>query len=221
MHRELATLGRLSLRTREPALAVRGTFTSTRTLPRLDGKMICRYFAVSHSTRRAVTIISSFTEQHLQELGFAGFCSRRALPRGGGPVPSFSGVYAVTLGSSTHTFLDRSVGGHFKRNDPTVSPDKLTAKWVEGTATLYIGRANDLRKRIDLLARYGRGEPVAHQGGRYLWQLAEHGELLVSWRPEADPVQAETELLEDFESTVGQLPFANLVRGTSAQPLAA
>lgn len=72
--------------------------------------------------------MSSFTEQHLQDLGFAGFCSLRALPRGRGPVPSVSGVYAVTLGSSTHTFIDRSVGGHFRRNDPTVSPDKLTAK---------------------------------------------------------------------------------------------
>jgi hypothetical protein len=202
-------------------IAVRATSTRTRTLPSLDGKQFCRYFAVFHSTGKAVTIVSGFTEQHLQDLGFTGFCSLSVLPRGGGPVPSVSGVYAVTLGSSTHTFLDRSAGGHFKRNDPTVSPDKLTAKWVEGTATLYIGRANDLRKRIDLLARYGRGEPVAHQGGRYLWQLAEHGELLVCWRPEADPVQAETELLEDFESTVGQLPCANLVRGTRAQPLAA
>jgi hypothetical protein len=165
--------------------------------------------------------MSTFNQQHLRDLGFTEFRSLRALPRGAGPVPNISGVYAVTLESSTHTFLDRSVGGHFKRKDPTVSTDKLTTKWVEGTATLYIGRASDLRKRIDLLARYGRGEPVAHQGGRYLWQLAEHGELRVCWRPEADPIRAETELLDDFESVVGQLPFANLIRGTRAPALAA
>lgn len=165
--------------------------------------------------------MSSFNEQHLRELRFKGFRSLHALPRGAGPIPSVSGVYAVTLESSTHTFLERSVGGYFKRSDPTVSRETLAAKWVEGTATLYIGRASDLRKRVDLLARYGRGEPVAHRGGRYLWQLAEHGQLRVCWRPEADPIQVETELLEDFESAVGQLPFANLVRGTKAQPLAA
>jgi hypothetical protein len=165
--------------------------------------------------------MSRFNEQHLKELGFTGFLSLRALTRGAAPIPSDAGVYAVTLESTTHSFLDRSVGGHFTRSDPTVSLAALAAKWAEETATLYIGRASDLRKRVDLLARYGRGEPVAHRGGRYLWQLAEHAQLRVCWRPETDPTRAETELLEDFESAVWQLPFANLVRGTKAQPLAA
>ena len=66
--------------------------------------------------------MSRFNEQHLKELGFTGFLSLRALPRGAAQVPSVSGVYAVTLESSTHSFLDRSVGGHFKQSDPTVSP---------------------------------------------------------------------------------------------------
>lgn len=130
-------------------------------------------------------------------------------------------MYAVTLSSRTHSFLDRSVGGHFKQSDPTVSPAALAAKWAEETATLYIGRASDLRSRVDLLARYGRGQPVAHRGGRYLWQLAEHAQLRVCWRHEPDPVRAEAELLDELESAVGQLPFASLVRGTKAQPLAA
>lgn len=165
--------------------------------------------------------MSRFTEQHLKELGFTGFLSLHALTRGAAPIPSIPGVYAVTLSSRTHSFLDRSVGGHFKRSDPTVSPAALAANWAEETETLYIGRASDLRGRVDLLARYGRGEPVAHRGGRYLWQLAEHAQLRVCWRHDSDPVRAEAELIEEFESAIGQLPFANLVRGTKAHPLAA
>jgi hypothetical protein len=79
---------------------------------------------------------------------------------------------------------------------------------------MYIGRAGDLNSRIRLLRRYGQGEPVGHQGGRYLWQLAAHRQLRVAWRLEDDPVSAEAVLLADFERTTGGLPFANLVRGT-------
>src|SRR3954454_22296063 len=104
-----------------------------------------------------------FDQQHLSESGFTGFLRLRALSRGCAQIPARSGIYAVILESPASGFLARSVGGHFKGNDPTVAIDALDAKWLDDVATVYVGRANDLRRRLDLLARYGRGEPVAHQ----------------------------------------------------------
>jgi hypothetical protein len=40
-----------------------------------------------------------------------------------------------------------------------------------------------------MLARYGRGEPVAHQGGRYLWPIAEHDSLRVAWKLDPRPAR--------------------------------
>jgi len=153
-----------------------------------------------------------FDQSHLLALGFTGF---RALQTAeAAHIPRCPGTYAVLLDPPLRSFLDRSVGGHFKGRDPTVGVDELSAKWVPSTPTMYIGRAGDLHSRIRLLRRYGQGEPVPHQGGRYLWQLSAHTRLQVAWRLEDDPVTAEAALLADFERTMGRLPFANLVRGT-------
>ena len=156
-----------------------------------------------------------FDQAHLQPLGFTGFRPLRNAADGT-CAPAASGVYAVLLDPPEAAFIEQSVGGHFKRKDPTVKVAALMAKWLTGTPTMYIGRANNLRSRIKLLARYGRGEPVPHQGGRYMWQLASHRALTVAWRLEDDPVSAESSILEEFEHAFGRLPFANLVRGARA-----
>jgi hypothetical protein len=158
-----------------------------------------------------------FDRAHLRDLGFRGFRSLSTAVDAA-DVPRSSGVYVVLLDPPIRAFLEQSVGGHFKGKDPTVAIETLEAKWVSDSPTMYIGRAGNLNSRIKLLARYGRGEPVAHQGGRYLWQLTDYVRLQVAWLLAADPVSAEATLLEDFENVLGQLPFANLVRG--AQPVA-
>jgi hypothetical protein len=161
---------------------------------------------------------TSFDRQDLSTRGFVGFQFLRQFPRRCSHVPSGSGIYVVTLDSPAVGFLEQSVGGHFKASNPTVPVALLVDKWFDGVSTIYIGRATDLRKRIDLLARYGRGEAVAHQGGRLMWQLAEHDMLRVAWKLDPDPVRTEAELLDEFEAAFGRLPFANLVRGV--RPLA-
>lgn len=161
-----------------------------------------------------------FNQDHLSLAGFSGWEPLRELLTSAEGVPTSSGIYVVLRAVGPVTFRSVSVGGHFKGKEPTVPEEALRAKWLDSVATLYIGRANNLRARLKLLARYGNGEPVAHQGGRYLWQLSDCEFLLFGWRLENDPVLAEQQLLEEFEAAYGQLPFANLVRGTSSLAVA-
>jgi len=60
---------------------------------------------------------------------------------------------------------------------------------------------------------FGAGEPVGHRGGRYIWQLSDHRDLLVCWcavldRPARD---VERELIACFAGVHGCRPFAIFV----------
>ena len=83
---------------------------------------------------------------------------------------------------------------------------------VPGPAVLYVGRSANLRDRLGLLARFGRGDAVGHWGGRYLWQLDDADRLLVAWQETADQRAREAELIADFEAAFATLPFANIHR---------
>jgi hypothetical protein len=156
-----------------------------------------------------------FTIDHLKDLGLIGFAPLAGLPKGCRSLPAEPGVYVVVCDpASTHGYLDRSVGGRFNGQDGTVDVPTLIDAWVPGPNCLYIGQTTTrLRSRVDRLVAYGRGEPVGHRGGRYLWQLQQHRELLIAWRVDDDPIRAESELLDAFEARYGRLSFANLVRG--------
>jgi transcriptional regulator with XRE-family HTH domain len=153
----------------------------------------------------------SFDEDFLREQGFAGFVRASSLPPGAPNVPDGPGVYVVVRRSSdAPEFLDASVGGHFKGKNPSAAVKPLSDRWVERASVVYIGRASNLRQRLHLLARFGRGEAVGHWGGRYLWQLADHDQLMVAWQETNDQVEREAELVASFFETYGSLPFANI-----------
>ncbi|WP_409484304.1 hypothetical protein [Arsenicicoccus dermatophilus] len=153
----------------------------------------------------------------LEGLGFTGFVPFEKLPSV--DVPRGAGVYLVFRTARTAPgFLDRSVAGWFKGKDPTVGKGELQAAWVKGAHVLYIGSAPEslkgnrgLRKRLDEFHRFGAGGAVGHVGGKYIWQLADHGRLLVAWRPTPDhnPDCVESQLIQLFKADHGMLPFAN------------
>lgn len=156
-----------------------------------------------------------FTRAWLEHRGFKGFMSFEQLRRDGfSMVPTAGGVYVVLRSDDAEpVFLDSSIGGHFKDRDPTVAPDVLSAKWVEAATCVYIGKGDILRRRIREFARYGAGEPVGHQGGRYIWQLADSGDLIVAWTetPDEVPRDVEIRLLAEFATSHGgRKPFANI-----------
>lgn len=162
---------------------------------------------------------SPFTRAHLTDRGFQGFARFTDLPTT--PVSGASGVYVVLRESDdVPSYLPSSPAGRFKGRDPSVAPATLAAAWVDGERLLYIGRAaagrsgrRGLSKRLDEYRRNGSGEPVGHWGGRYIWQLADHEDLLIAWRADDDPTAVEADLLDEFVADHGRLPFANLRRG--------
>jgi hypothetical protein len=148
--------------------------------------------------------------------GFAGFVSFHQLRNGAlDEVPVKGGVYVVLrMSKDEPAFLDESCGGHFKGKNPTELVEVLRAKWVAGTAAIYVGKGDNLRQRLKQYADFGAGRPVGHWGGRYIWQLADRDDLVVAWRPcQADQtaVAFESKLVTLFKrENGGRLPFANI-----------
>lgn len=158
------------------------------------------------------------TTEAIDLSGFTGWVSFTALPTA--DVPTGPGVYVVVRpNDDPPTFLDVSPAGHFKGKDPTVPIAELQALWVPDTRIVYIGKANlgsagrrGLRKRLDEFRRSGAGEPVGHSGGRRIWQLADHADLLVGWRvtDDTDAARIESEMIAQFRGHHGLRPFANM-----------
>jgi hypothetical protein len=159
---------------------------------------------------------AAITRQILEQRGFKGFVSVRELVATRcAAVPQHPGVYVVVrVDQGTPRFRRRSVGGWYKNLDPTVAPAVLKARWVPETDVLYIGRSQPpLDGRVRDLVHYGTGCPVAHHGGRYLWQVQGSASFVVGWKTDHDPVSTELKLQQAFARAYGALPFANLKFG--------
>jgi len=159
---------------------------------------------------------TSFMRPALEAAGFVGWHTWDQLQSASyQPVPPESLCYVVHRTSSLEPhFLDASPGGHFKGRSPTERISVLEAEWVANACTVYIGKATVGRRRLRAYGRFGAGEPVAHWGGRYIWQLAESADLLVAWHAISWPEPArgyEKRLLAHFAGLHdGRRPFANL-----------
>lgn len=151
-----------------------------------------------------------FTVSALKGAGFEGWVAFDTLRAAA--CPTAGGVYVVVQDLETPPiFAATSCGGWFKGKDPSVPREALAANWVEGATVVYIGKADNLKRRLTQYADFGAGKPVGHWGGRLIWQLSHCRDLRVAWRetPGHVPVEVEAELLAQFQSVHGKPPFAN------------
>lgn len=154
---------------------------------------------------------TKFDRPQLTADGFVGWITFGHL-RAADPCPNDCGVYIVARpDNSAPRFLNQSCGGWFKDRDPTVNRSDLEANWVENAEVVYIGKANNIRRRLREFAKFGAGQKIGHWGGRLIWQLEESSRLLVAWRPtpDIDPLAHEAHLLARFRAEYGKSPFAN------------
>ena len=105
--------------------------------------------------------------------------------------------------------------------DGLVVLEELSKKWYYSShKIMYIGRANydndnpqsqknraTLQNRVKAYMRFGNNEKIGHWGGRYIWQLADSGELDVWYKVCDNPQTIESELIKKHK------PFANLKKG--------
>jgi hypothetical protein len=156
--------------------------------------------------------------ESLRAAGFEGFSTVADLAGSRcAEVPVALGVYLVVREPApAPKFMPSSAAGTFRGQKPHVKPEVLAEKWVPDAIVLYVGQAGgtgvrgQLQQRIKRLIRFGSGKSVAHWGGRYVWQLADHRRLRLAWLPSEEPAALEARLLAAFESRYGALPFANL-----------
>jgi hypothetical protein len=155
----------------------------------------------------------------LEGIGFEGFLSVQQLNQNEyRNIPKKPGVYVVLRRSTNPQALcTPSKAGWHKGKDPTIDLAELSERWVEGVSVIYIGKAGKeaskatLHQRLRAYLRSGLGHSAGHWGGRAVWQLADHDELVVAWRPTSaeDAPRLETELLTHFHGLHRKLPFAN------------
>ena len=161
----------------------------------------------------------------LKSKGFVGFYSIKDLQYYRGFVSKERGVYMVLYkGDNRPSFLIKGTGGCFKGRDKNVPISVLEEKWVNDTIIIYIGQAGGIRNgkwseatlndRIDAYIRYGMGEDIGHEGGRYIWQIENNEKLELCWKilpnKMANPEEVECDMILNFKSIYGRFPFANI-----------
>ncbi len=150
----------------------------------------------------------------LADNGFQGFISIQKLWNDNTVIPHTQGVYLVLNKNDNTEFSEEGVGGFFQGRNPNVPIDRLINEFVPDSLVVYIGKATNLRTRINQYLRFGRGLNAPHYGGRLIWQIEHHEELIVCWKelPEnEDPGETERQLILEFRSQFNnQRPFANL-----------
>ncbi|MFA4051900.1 hypothetical protein [Mycobacteroides chelonae] len=153
------------------------------------------------------------TESDLLDLnGFSGWLTFADLANA--DVPKAAGVYVVVRPTDNRPEFCADAS---YRGDTAVSISVLEDAWVDGERLVYIGMASlgskrdGLHRRLRQFRRYGAGGSARHSGGRRIWHLADHSDLLVAWRitDDADARDTEKAMIRAFRARHGVRPFAN------------
>jgi len=157
--------------------------------------------------------------EEIKSEGFSGFKTVRELWLDRSSIPKRKGVYLVINPNHSNVeFINPGVGGFFKGKNPNVSIADLKSNHVDNSQVIYIGKAGSptgqatLNSRLGQYLGFGQTKNIGHWGGRLIWQLKNHSDLVFCWKPtpNEDPREVEKLLLASFIKEYGQRPYANL-----------
>ena len=152
--------------------------------------------------------------EELKQNNFEGFISVEKLWEDSSMIPNTQGVYLVLNQNKENIkFLETGVGGFYQGHNPNVPIDTLTNEFVPNSSVVYIGKANDLRNRIRQYLSFGQGNNAPHRGGKYIWQLENHRQLIFCWKTieNENPKLIESQLISKYKQQfTHKRPFANL-----------
>ena len=159
----------------------------------------------------------------LINFGFEGFISYSELNMNEDSyLPEERGIYFVLNPDYQNPeFINPGVCGKHKGKNPNYNIEYLKKKYVKDVQVMYIGKAGGtgldatLQSRIKDYLACSRNSTCSHSGGRSIWQLKNYNELVFCWQTleNIEPGKRENELIEEFESQFGKIPFANQNRG--------
>jgi hypothetical protein len=110
--------------------------------------------------------MTKYNKSNLEGCGFLGWRPWSDIANWG--CPATGGVYVFHYAcQGPPEFLTESPAGWFKGKDPSVATDALRANWVDGVDIVYIGKSNNLRRRLQQYTRFGIGKPI----GRFAAQI--------------------------------------------------
>ncbi len=150
-------------------------------------------------------------------------------------IPKVGGVYAIIIpNKETPKFKVWEFGASYTKKDRKTKAEKvhplmydtveLAQSWVKDSNIIYIGKADDLHKRLTDYIRYylrlkecqvfkSKYNQVAHRGGRSIWQVEGAEDFMVVWMKtdsNENPKDVESALIINFKNAHGNCrPFAN------------
>jgi hypothetical protein len=126
-----------------------------------------------------------------------------------GPVPWLTPIEEKSSGVYVISLVDPI--------EPSISclPEVEAKRCNAGQGIIYIGRAKQIRRRIQQFYRHVYGNPRPHRGGQAILLL--NCPMQVFWGVSPECEAAEEVMIEAFRLSVGNMPFANRMR--AAKPV--
>ena len=124
-------------------------------------------------------------------------------------VPAKKGVYCIRIPAGMEVAFKDTIDNHPGAAYPI---ERLEAKRVPSSGILYIGKANGekgLFQRLRQYLRYGFDAGSNHRGGRAIFQVEGHENLICRWCVCENCEDKERLLLENFKRKYGAYPIAN------------
>jgi hypothetical protein len=129
-------------------------------------------------------------------------------------IPSGAGIYVVFLPPDVPFEVRQSIGKAIHASPAPVAD--LHEKWSRinsrtSTDILYIGKGDNVQKRVRALARFGAGKARNHKGGEWMWQVTHirSAKILIVACPHGKQVPFEKWLLDSFSDQHRDWPLAN------------